>query len=78
MLLCLPTRPRKGGDGNGGFFYFKKVSPLGTPYLVLFPFYLLLLFTKQCRSIFIEMMKLCQSSYQRNLESTYTCLPFDF
>lgn len=55
MLLCLPTRPRKGGDGNGGFFYFKKVSPLGTPYLVLFPFYLLILFTKQCRSIFIEM-----------------------
>lgn len=49
------------------FFYFKKVFPFGTTHLVLFPFYLLIPFTKQCRSIFIGMMKLCQSSHQRNL-----------
>lgn len=51
-MLCIPARPRKGGGGNGeknqkqgGFFFFShinKISPFGTTYLVLFPFYLLI------------------------------------
>lgn len=50
-MLCIPARPRKGGGGNGEknqkqggvfFSHIKKISPFGTTYLVLFPFYLLI------------------------------------
>ena len=54
---------------TGGIFSpsFKKVSPFGTTYLVLFPFDLLMSFSQQCRSIFRELMKFCQTSHQRSL-----------